>query len=385
MFIKLIIYLISVVQIVTDYTYLSPVIPIDAIQNNKYQSSKSEHDLFLFTIPVDNSFQSTWYHLYLLMVNTTFREHVITNDDKLADENNSRFIRKMHFSYESCENCKLQLTHFAPIEFDLSCLLSNPSRQNRVQTVYNPSTHFNNIGNSFIDINSPLVESLVDFINQQSNSFRFSNGSHNEVGKLLSETELFQTNSLESDTCRHIDYNELMTNPNVFIEEYWLPQRPVVIENYPVNISISSISHLLPFLNSRVGCKLSPSNDYEGIDNLLNWGMSSMQYVPRKVLDQMQSPDLVVVRAAHVEMDLEDALDLISNTNVGWEESNYNYSNDVKTYIEYQSTNSFPGLLDGLLPKEVLPSGLHKVLKDGKAYLWSFFTFSSVMQDLLSL
>ena len=49
----------------------------------------------------------------------------------------------------------------------------------------------------------------------------------------------------------------------------------------------------------------------EGIDDLLNWEMAKSQYVPRNVLNQMESPHLVVVRAAHEEMSLGDVMDII--------------------------------------------------------------------------
>ncbi|CAE7581388.1 unnamed protein product [Symbiodinium microadriaticum] len=49
----------------------------------------------------------------------------------------------------------------------------------------------------------------------------------------------------------------------------------------------------------------------EGIDDLINWEMAKSQHVPMAVLNQMESPHMVVVRAAHEEMSLGDVLDII--------------------------------------------------------------------------
>ena len=85
-------------------------------------------------------------------------------------------------------------------------------------------------------------------------------------------------------------------------------------------------------------------------------------------MDQMQSPDLVVVRAAHKELLLSDVLDLIHRASQPTR-SNSSH-NKVHAYIEYMPTATLKELLAQLLPETVLPSPIDTLLKDGKAYLW---------------
>ncbi len=39
-----------------------------------------------------------------------------------------------------------------------------------------------------------------------------------------------------------------------------------------------------------MGAKLSPSTDFEGVDDLAAWGMAAEQHVPAVVWSQMESP-----------------------------------------------------------------------------------------------
>jgi hypothetical protein len=71
---------------------------------------------------------------------------------------------------------------------------------------------------------------------------------------------------------------------------------------------------LAPFLNHTVGVKLSPSVEFEGVDRAQHWRMARTQRVPAAVLRQMQSPHLVVVRAAHRQMQLREVLDLCAHS-----------------------------------------------------------------------
>jgi hypothetical protein len=81
--------------------------------------------------------------------------------------------------------------------------------------------------------------------------------------------------------------------------------------------------------------------------------------VPRPILDQMQSPDLVVVRPAHREMSLSDVLRIIAEN-----------PNSLRAYVEYMPTSSLSDLVQELLPLNVLPDRLGPFLRDGKSYLW---------------
>jgi hypothetical protein len=154
--------------------------------------------------------------------------------------------------------------------------------------------------------------------------------------------KLFQLKSLshfkitaQSRSCDEVDYKNL--NMGTFLSTYWVRQRPVVIKNFFSPPSHPALSDILrKHGHARVGAKLSPTTDFEGIDDLLNWEMAKSQYVPREILNQMESPHLVVVRAAHVEMTLNGVLDGISE---GISETagraNEISTNRTNIYVEY--------------------------------------------------
>ena len=81
--------------------------------------------------------------------------------------------------------------------------------------------------------------------------------------------------------------------------------------------------------------------------------------MPRPILDQMQSPDLVVVRPAHRELLLSEVLQLIAEN-----------STSLRAYVEYMPTSSLGDLVQELLPPTVLPERFGPFLRDGKSYLW---------------
>lgn len=226
-----------------------------------------------------------------------------------------RTSTSIHFTHTYCrefnKSCRFGVTHFSPIVHDLSCLVPPPSPPDREQEVYSGSRD---------------LESILNFINLKTEKFLSVSGDHTNVGKNVDyiTDNLFKVHgrSRIAEKCARIDFYDL--NASHFAREYWFKQRPLVIENFPTRVTPqslhsdrSSIMNILQsFYHAKVGVKLSPSREFEGIDSLLHWGMSSSQFVPPTVLNQMQSPDLVVVRAAHEEMKLKDVLDIISATSV---------------------------------------------------------------------
>ena len=204
-----------------------------------------------------------------------------------------------------------------------------------------------------------------------------------------------------------MSFDEFVTSPAAFLP-FWLQQKPVVIENVPVinhNAILNALSNLK---GHRMGVKLSPTRDFEGIDKLQNWAMSSSQYVPREVLDQMQSPDLVVVRAAHKELNISDIFAIFAHSTLLAEKRqrtqasssrsrnpspdpnpNLTMDNDINAYVEYLPVSRRPNdvlkiLLEQLLPglddaeqlqqhstlSNSLPKWLDDYLLDGKAHVW---------------
>jgi hypothetical protein len=84
---------------------------------------------------------------------------------------------------------------------------------------------------------------------------------------------------------------------DTFLNDYWLPQKPVVIRNVKNFSDVNMLRILSQYRGVKVGAKLSPDVEFEGVDSLLRWGMAGEQDVPKQVLRQLQSPGMVVVRA----------------------------------------------------------------------------------------
>lgn len=148
------------------------------------------------------------------------------------------------------------------------------------------------------------TSSMLKFINNHSKLHRTLTGSNSDVGNLVNKasknTYMIENSSV--DTCDRISYNQL--NVSHFAEQYWLRQKPLIIENFYAEAEFQLLQEniielLLPFWKQKVDAKFSPNSDFEGIDKLSNWAMGSRQHVPQEVLKQLESPHLVVVRAAH--------------------------------------------------------------------------------------
>lgn len=129
---------------------------------------------------------------------------------------------------------------------------------------------------------------------------------------------------------------------NTFLKEYFIPQRPVVIREAFLAPSLSSILEVLHLHRDVVvGAKLSPDDSFEGVEGLAAWQDSSSQHVPQYVLDQLQSPDKVVVRNAHKELTIGEVLRLIKVRRRMKEEYNATAAN---VYVEYLDMSHSPGL-----------------------------------------
>lgn len=74
---------------------------------------------------------------------------------------------------------------------------------------------------------------------------------------------------------------------------------------------------LVHYSSSQVDAKLSSSDDFEGIDRLEHWEGSGAQQVPEVVMQQLESPELVVVRADHHSTSLHNVLNAISEKTMG--------------------------------------------------------------------
>lgn len=249
---------------------------------------------------------------------------------------------------------QIRMTHTAPEILDRSCLVHAPVKPDRMVTTFNSScTSFDDKQRKRQPNSSDRTTSLdcmVQFVNNQANIFRLVNGSQSRAGVVYEKARsVLYDSRTDTDTesvngmvqCAQIDAAAL--EPEEFLEQYWLRQRPLVIKNFH-NVSVQHRELLLREDSAhrlqQVGVKLSPSRAFEGIDDLQQWAESATQYIPTEVLNQLTAPELVVVRAAHREMTLAQALGLMRHhrranayAGAGWEEG-------VFAYIEYLNMRS---------------------------------------------
>jgi len=115
---------------------------------------------------------------------------------------------------------------------------------------------------------------------------------------------LSSDHSLAATQCAEVDATTM--DFDTFFHNYWLPQKPVVIRNMMNVTNLQLLNILSKYKDVMVGAKLSPDIEFEGVDSLLHWEMAGEQDVPKKVLQQLQSPDMVVVRAVSSYMRKEE-------------------------------------------------------------------------------
>lgn len=291
---------------------------LETISNNYERDFQRHHIFVLFPRGFNTEEERAGFEKLNLLVEKLrleiYFEHTIPKNDSKSWLSTTLSIQSDRQPFSMCR-APFCYVHFAPITKDRSCLVSLNVEETRIFTVM-----------PIINVSSShLLEEMVNFTNVKANVFRDINGEANPPGKLLARNFLFDI-SVDNQSCPWVEYRDVA---RLFASEFWLPQRPVVIRNYPIadittpmetqNGSTSTVVNrnaatwklLQSFGQKKVGVKLSPNNDFEGIDSLLNWKMAATQKVPRNILDQMQSPDLVVVRAAHYDMPLAEVMALI--------------------------------------------------------------------------
>ncbi|CAM9422558.1 unnamed protein product [Ectocarpus fasciculatus] len=130
--------------------------------------------------------------------------------------------------------------------------------------------------------------------------------------------------------CSRVSAEDL--NASHFLKEYMIPQRPVVITEAFSAPPLEQIYNILQaHRHTRVGAKLSPNEDFEGIEELSAWQGGEAQRVPPHVLSRLQSPDLLVVRNAHKELTVQEVLAMLAARGRNKE---YNQS-ATNVYVEY--------------------------------------------------
>lgn len=206
-------------------------------------------------------------------------EKSLYDDDIVFNYKDDLGINSKCHPFSSC------LLYTSPEKIDRTCLL-NDMYPKRDLFVYKGDWNF---------------YSVLDFV-YSSLGFSFRS-----VPNLNVSTEIFRLNEA-SQHCDEIDMSVFTIRQ--FIFDYWIPQKPVILKNF-VATNYEIVDLLSNYGHMKVGVKLSPSIEYEGIDKLSNWEKKSTQFVPNDVLRKLQSPELVVVRAAHMDMKIYDVLHLL--------------------------------------------------------------------------
>jgi jumonji domain-containing protein 7 len=292
--------------------------------------------------------------------------------------------------------CGFAVHHFAPVSVNRECLVSPPSFDSDDEDRGYERPH---VLHSY-DINSwgtgnqtAIVEEVLEYGNLRTQSFVSLDGSLSALGTYIDNLadNMFRVPHTESNRikreCSRIRYSDWRSNMSLFAD-FLLRQEPVIIEGVPVIHPSALAETLRPLHEHRVSVKLSPDREFEGIDSLVNWGMAGSQYVPREILDQMQSPDLVVVRAAHTDMRLKDLFKLFTASSITPDSDKDPVGSVINAYVEYlpirnDLSNPLRQLLDKLLPQQadqtvfptsklsfVLPAYLDSILQRGKAHIW---------------
>ncbi len=228
--------------------------------------------------------------------------------------------------------------HLSPVPIDRACLLPPPVPPTRIVTPFSGELKLSN---------------LVDFANTQAGTFKTSTSgkSSSALGDAVrsAEESLFtiqHNTDQESIPCARVHADELLRNPNLFIEEYWMRHKPVIIEGY-LKPTSRPLGDILSHHGGKVmGTKLSDSSDFEGVEAVYpQWSKQAeeMADIPKEVLSKLTRPDLTVVRAAHEELRVEEIIPLLQRAN----------GTTFTAYVEYQSLSRYPDLMVDLLGDRV--------------------------------
>jgi len=178
---------------------------------------------------------------------------------------------------------------------------------------------------------------LVEWVNEECHMFRKLDGHLNENG--LNRQHLLDNlyRVKPGDTC---EYRDPPNSAEEFFE-YVSSSKPVVFKSALNSLKWEALQQWSnDYLRSVagenvVGIKLTPEGIFEGCEDISLWDPLLQFQPPPQILEQLESPDKVVVRPAHVQMKFSEFMDVMLDTN---KNTNANY------YLEYTSLSAFPQL-----------------------------------------
>lgn len=226
--------------------------------------------------------------------------------------------------------------HHAPLKEDLSCLIPPPVAPTRKET----------------SLSSVSEEEVLEWANKRVHSFRNSKGDLTDVGRYINDefkaNNLYTISALEPNMmCDIISKEEAV---QLFRKDYWYKQRPVVIKDYQSDgpISAESLERVLRSVGKEiVGCKLSDSADFEGVESREEWREDDDDDdIPDVVRQKLAAVDTVVVRAAHKQLSLEEVLSLLAEKKTS--------GSSMTAYVEYHRLRTSDSAAHRRLLEELL-------------------------------
>ena len=246
-------------------------------------------------------------------------------------------------------NCSVFI--FRPAEIDRECLMTplptGPGQDSNIFTITSNTD----------------TSAVVDFVNQHCHTFRDVDGdlNHHGLHERYIQQNLFSVSSLKDHVKSENAFPESEEPAKAmpecervevdmwdhFFMDYLQLSRPVIITNAMKtwNASRKWSNEFLKrkFGDKSVHIKLSPSTDYEGIEDAELWQSKNVKFkIPSSVLAKLPFPDLVVPRPAPANMKFKDYIDLMESI------ANGSISN-ASAYLEYSSIpNYFPELREDI-------------------------------------
>ncbi|XP_057291218.1 bifunctional peptidase and (3S)-lysyl hydroxylase JMJD7-like [Hydractinia symbiolongicarpus] len=213
-----------------------------------------------------------------------------------------------------------------------------------------------------IDGDDTSLADVVKFLNDACFAFVTPSGRITRAGKvrhnILKNIFRVTHSLLSSSRCERISPPTMKE----FVTKYMYRSRPVIIENainhWPALKDWSNEFLRRKYGNQKVHVKMTPNGEFEGCDEARKFENFDTFRVPKHVRDQLQFPDLVVVRPAVGNIKFSEFLDLVENKN---------NSLNISAYLEYSSIREyFPEL-----EKDVKPfTFVDGILKSSSLNIW---------------
>lgn len=261
---------------------------------------------------------------------------------------------------ESSINDPLQrdtgLAYFPRRQRDLSCLHPPPKVAPKAEPVTGVFS----------------AEQLVEFVNSHCGTYRSLGGSFNSVGQRREEllATLYDVpdgddSQSEVEQCKRVSG----LSRDEFFKQYMSISKPVIVENALANwTAVTKWSNSFfydHFGARRVHVKLSPDGEFEGCEPDSVWAGHSERRMPAHVRQQIEFPDLVVVRPATADVPFSAFMDHITSRkrphDVYSRISRSAAGGNVSAYLEYTSIpNYMPELENDISPMPFLPKGVRR-------------------------